>query len=362
MPEIDNDLFKVIVVALLAISTLLLLALLSALSGVRKLLKKQLDQASDLREDLSRGLAAPPAQQAPAESFPPVEAPRSAESAPLVGGAAAAATSAPEPVSPSPLERSEPVAWEPEDERPPAGVGATDTSAREDPFATPATDDPFAGPTPSAAGADDPFATPSSTDDALAGSGTGDDPFGTSTSRDEPAAATGGDAFSSPSAGDPFATTAPGDERTGAEEPVAATSAPGAEENPFVTDAGEQPAAQASFDEPEDQPFERNGRWFFRRDNELLVYQEGTGEWVPADPADLEPPAPAPPDLPSPGPSTASEAGDFGSTQTDDTARFGTPEEEPRPAAGGGFWKCPSCGAVNGSSATTCRMCFSARP
>ena len=27
-----------------------------------------------------------------------------------------------------------------------------------------------------------------------------------------------------------------------------------------------------------------------------------------------------------------------------------------------GHWKCPTCGAVNGSTATSCRMCFTARP
>ncbi len=136
-----------------------------------------------------------------------------------------------------------------------------------------------------------------------------------------------------------------------------------------MTEAAEQPASQSTFDEPDDQPFERNGRWYFRRDNELLVYEESTGEWVAADPADLEPPAPVPPAAPSSAASTSTGddfasagAGDAGSAPTGDTERFEAVEEEPRPAAGGGFWKCPSCGAVNGSSADTCRMCFSARP
>jgi ribosomal protein L40E len=30
-------------------------------------------------------------------------------------------------------------------------------------------------------------------------------------------------------------------------------------------------------------------------------------------------------------------------------------------AASGSGWKCPNCGAVNGSTATSCRMCFTAR-
>jgi hypothetical protein len=27
----------------------------------------------------------------------------------------------------------------------------------------------------------------------------------------------------------------------------------------------------------------------------------------------------------------------------------------------GSFWKCASCGAINGSTATSCRMCFTPR-
>jgi hypothetical protein len=34
-------------------------------------------------------------------------------------------------------------------------------------------------------------------------------------------------------------------------------------------------------------------------------------------------------------------------------------EEQAQPAS---YWKCPSCGVVNGSTATSCRMCFTARP
>ena len=92
-------------------------------------------------------------------------------------------------------------------------------------------------------------------------------------------------------------------------------------------------------DEPEEQPFERDGRWWFKRGGELLVYEEGTGQWV-----------------------AASGAGG-GSASSAETATF--------PAAGGGAtlaasdpgegWKCSSCGAVNGSTATSCRMCFTPR-
>jgi hypothetical protein len=46
-------------------------------------------------------------------------------------------------------------------------------------------------------------------------------------------------------------------------------------------------------------------------------------------------------------------------TITDITTTEPEAEEEPGQQ---GFWKCPTCGAVNGSTATSCRMCFAARP
>ena len=83
---------------------------------------------------------------------------------------------------------------------------------------------------------------------------------------------------------------------------------------------------------PEEQPFERGGRWWFKRGQELLVYEEQTAQWVPAPATEI--PAAEP-----------------------------EPEPEPAgPATQSGFWRCPSCGAVNGSTAATCRMCFAARP
>ncbi len=91
------------------------------------------------------------------------------------------------------------------------------------------------------------------------------------------------------------------------------------------------PAAQPAAQEPQDQPFERDGRWWFRRGNELLIYDEQTAGWVPA------------PAEPGAGMGAA-------------------PAPAATQAADSGFWKCPSCGAVNGSTATSCRMCFTARP
>ena len=135
--------------------------------------------------------------------------------------------------------------------------------------------------------------------------------------------------------------------------------------------------------EPEgaDEPFEQDGRWWYRRGTELLVYDEQAEAWVepaaaaapepepelhPLDEArgwDREPAVVAPtpePDVPyepevvtpteepvSP-PESITEASEV--TET-------TPE-----AGAGSHWKCPACGVINGSTATSCRMCFAARP
>jgi hypothetical protein len=104
-----------------------------------------------------------------------------------------------------------------------------------------------------------------------------------------------------------------------------------------------EPEPVATAEEPEGQPFERDGRWWFRRGDELLVYDEMSGQWQPA-----------------PQPETATPA----------TQEVPVVEGEPdlgaqapiEAAQPGAFWKCPSCGAVNGSTATSCRMCFTARP
>ncbi|HEX2240287.1 MAG TPA: Ran-binding zinc finger domain-containing protein [Actinomycetota bacterium] len=130
----------------------------------------------------------------------------------------------------------------------------------------------------------------------------------------------------------PVATAAPAaaDMTPAAAQPAAAQPIATAAQ-PVAAAAAVQPAAG----EPQDQPFERDGRWWFRRGNELLVYDERTGQWVAAEGAA----APAATAAAAPV-GTAAVAGE----------------------AGGAFWKCPSCGAVNGATATTCRMCFTARP
>ncbi|MCA1702232.1 MAG: zinc finger Ran-binding domain-containing protein [Actinobacteria bacterium] len=90
-------------------------------------------------------------------------------------------------------------------------------------------------------------------------------------------------------------------------------------------------------DEPEEQPFERDGRWWFKRGGELLVYDEGTGQWV----------APTGASAPAGATATTTATG----TETQTLSRSDTGEG----------WKCSSCGAVNGSTATSCRMCFAPR-
>jgi hypothetical protein len=120
----------------------------------------------------------------------------------------------------------------------------------------------------------------------------------------------------------------------------AATAAPAPQEvsTGFVSMTEATPAATPAAsglrgDEPEEQPFERDGRWWFKRGGELLVYDEGTGQWVAA-----------------PGGGSAA-ASPVAGTAT---------EIAPRADSGEG-WKCSSCGAVNGSTATSCRMCFTPR-
>jgi hypothetical protein len=163
-----------------------------------------------------------------------------------------------------------------------------------------------------------------------------------------------------------------------------------------------------------DRPFERGGRWYFRRGGELLVYEEGTGEWVPAsssspdDEVRRQADAVAASTEPPVAEETASDgAGDVrpgaadaaaaeastsfagqplataeeeavalevtDETTADDSSVASLEEpgaeislddapEEIAPRSSESFWRCASCGAVNGSTATTCRMCFAPRP
>lgn len=116
------------------------------------------------------------------------------------------------------------------------------------------------------------------------------------------------------------------------------TRAPAQEEAPAQS---AQPAARSE-PIPEDQPFEREGRWWFKRGDELLVYDEQQGQWQPAPAGSLGQSA-------SPGVATEYQS---------------LSDSSPAPASSGSDagWKCPSCGAVNGATAASCRMCFAERP
>jgi hypothetical protein len=108
------------------------------------------------------------------------------------------------------------------------------------------------------------------------------------------------------------------------------------------------------------EPFEKDGRWWFERGAELLVYEAGTGEWVPA--ASDEPSAVTVDATPEAEP-IVELVPESEPPITIGTARepaVVAPAHENPPD--GTFWKCPSCGAINGSVSATCRMCFAARP
>ncbi|HEV3471782.1 MAG TPA: Ran-binding zinc finger domain-containing protein [Actinomycetota bacterium] len=93
--------------------------------------------------------------------------------------------------------------------------------------------------------------------------------------------------------------------------------------------------------EPEEQPFERDGRWWFKRGGDLLVYDEGTGQWVAA--------------------GTAAATSSGTQTTAPEAATTTTTQTAGASAEVGEGWRCSSCGAINGSTATVCRMCFTPR-
>jgi hypothetical protein len=161
---------------------------------------------------------------------------------------------------------------------------------------------------------------------------------------------------------EPVVAEEPEPEQVVAEEP---------EPEPVIAEEPElEPVAVAGSEgEPQEEPFQRNGRWWFRRDEELLVYDEESGEWLPgeAEPTSFL--------LTSPrkGAATHAPAGEtFRAASVATREREETPEEAEVTFAGGeataegaetpSFWKCATCGAVNGSTAATCRMCFSDKP
>ena len=192
------------------------------------------------------------------------------------------------------------------------------------------------------------------------------------------------------------------------EEPTTerAEADPAADEPPVV--ASETPAPEEDTDGPadvseptspdEEGPFERDGRWWFRRDGDLLVYDEQLEEWVDPNstPAaqpeqvaapDPEPavtaPVPAVEAAPEVEPHPLDEAREWTTraetppvaetTSLEEVSPAPIPEPVSAPAPitettegaqgeVGTHWKCPACGVINGSTASSCRMCFAARP
>jgi hypothetical protein len=150
---------------------------------------------------------------------------------------------------------------------------------------------------------------------------------------------------------EPAAVSATAREAAALETPEEATAPEPEQEEPA---ASGQEGAGGYEDEPQEQPFERDGRWWFRRGDELLVYDEQTGQWMPA-------PTSRAVTLGSDDGDVAGGTGSSASAPGDEQPS-GRSGEWTSQETSGGFWKCPSCGAVNGSTATSCRMCFTPRP
>ena len=146
--------------------------------------------------------------------------------------------------------------------------------------------------------------------------------------------------------------------RVGAVAASAGTEASRETDTGVLETASEQAAASEPADEPQEQPYERDGRWWYRRGEELLVYDEQTGQWLQVE-----------------GPSSRAsgyadaaaqeQAGINPETRTGTIAGAGSSEELQAESAVGqsssSFWKCSVCGAINGATASSCRMCFATR-
>lgn len=310
MPEIDRDLFQVLALALLLIAVLVLLAMLSALSRVNKLLQQQLTELKARSTDQPPEVATSATEFVGDEDFPDVasdsvieDEANLLESSPGLDEAAAE-------------EQDEPVPPEVAHQEPALEAPAHDEFAASSEPASTSSE-------PGLVGGVDPF--------------TGESAEVSSTPAEE---------------SDPFGA-----------QPVGAANALD-EEHPFETGAADSGTAAG---EEEEQPFEKDGRWYFKRDEELLVYDESTGDWVGAEPTEVAAEPTSSAGAASGISDTSGSAVSDGSTT--DTEQFDAiesldtgSEAAQEPAAAGGFWKCPSCGAVNGSTASTCRMCFAARP
>jgi hypothetical protein len=143
------------------------------------------------------------------------------------------------------------------------------------------------------------------------------------------------------------------------------------EAEPVAAQEAEHEAEQVDTEEPEEKPFRRDGRWWFRRDDELLVYDDASGEWLPSDGGPREAsfviaPDPAPAAAVEPGldlsRETASVATKERETVSEGAGQIFPEGDATEQLAASSFWKCATCGAVNGSTSASCRMCFAARP
>lgn len=303
----DTDLFQILALILLLGLLLTLFGVLQSLGAIRRTLEQRggAEPTATTATEIPQETAAPAreANQEPETWARPTEteAPVSAETGDAGGGGSS---------------RS---GW-------PAPQEATAAS-------TPVTEEPAAASTssPAASGTgarvlygDSGLTTATPNEAALQPAETVESPFDTSASASAGAAGSQAAATSGTDGG----TTGVGAATT---DTTAGTAGAGA-----VTES-----AGSAAEDPQEQPFERDGRWWFRRGDELLVYEEQTGQWVPAE-------------QPSSSGSVASDASEAGAAAEGQV----TTQQE----AVGSFWKCPSCGAVNGSTATSCRMCFTARP
>ena len=114
--------------------------------------------------------------------------------------------------------------------------------------------------------------------------------------------------------------------------------------------------------EPHDEPFQRDGRWWFKRDDELLLYDEQSGEWRAADaPPGNEPQVPVVTGPTEPATALAADGVPTGDAPAEAQSVVSGAEAQD-PGSEAAFWRCPACGVVNGLTAATCRMCFATKP
>jgi hypothetical protein len=165
---------------------------------------------------------------------------------------------------------------------------------------------------------------------------------------------------------EPFVAQEPEAEPVAVEEPE-----PEREAEPVAAQEVEHEAEHVDIEEPDEKPFRRDGRWWFRRDDELLVYDDASGEWLPSDTGPRESSFviardPASASAVEPGSDLSRGAASVSTKERDavsEEAGQVSPEgEATEQLAASSFWKCATCGAVNGSTAASCRMCFAARP